>query len=63
MEIRPDRHQRSAEVPEYAAAHVGLANAWILQFEATRADARPDEARAVALRLEKLLEKTGLASH
>jgi DNA-binding winged helix-turn-helix (wHTH) protein len=30
--------------PEYASAHVGLANACVMQFEMTRADAAPDVA-------------------
>ena len=34
--------------PEYAAAHVGLANACVMHFETTRADAEPDTA-ALAL--------------
>jgi DNA-binding winged helix-turn-helix (wHTH) protein len=33
-----------ADVPDYAPAHVGLANACVLQFETTRADAAPDHA-------------------
>lgn len=31
-----------AQVPDQASAHVGLANACVLQFEMTRADLRPD---------------------
>ena len=34
--------------PEYASAHVGLANACVMQFEMTRADPAPDAA-ALAL--------------
>jgi DNA-binding winged helix-turn-helix (wHTH) protein len=33
-----------AAVPEYAAAHVGLANACLMRFETTRADLSPDGA-------------------
>ena len=32
------------DAPEYAAAHVGLANACVMQYEMTRADAQPDAA-------------------
>jgi DNA-binding winged helix-turn-helix (wHTH) protein len=31
-----------ASAPEHASAHIGLANACVMQFEATRADPRPD---------------------
>jgi DNA-binding winged helix-turn-helix (wHTH) protein len=34
--------------PEYASAHIGLANAYVMQFEMTRADPAPDAA-ALAL--------------
>jgi DNA-binding winged helix-turn-helix (wHTH) protein len=33
-----------AAVPEYASAHVGLANACLMRFETTRADPQPDSA-------------------
>ncbi len=33
-----------ASVPEYAAAHIGLANACLMRFEMTRADSTPDGA-------------------
>jgi DNA-binding winged helix-turn-helix (wHTH) protein/Tfp pilus assembly protein PilF len=40
-----------AAAPDYAPAHVGLANACAFEFEATRADAEPDrDALAAALR-------------
>jgi DNA-binding winged helix-turn-helix (wHTH) protein len=38
-------------VPEHASAHVGLANACVMQFEATRADSAPDaDALSAAVR-------------
>ena len=33
-----------ASVPEHASAHIGLANACVMQFEMTRADPVPDTA-------------------
>ena len=40
-----------ASVPEHASAHIGLANACVMQFEMTRADPVPDTAAlAVAVR-------------
>jgi DNA-binding winged helix-turn-helix (wHTH) protein len=36
------------QVPDQAAAHVGLANACVLQFEMTRADSEPDRAALAA---------------
>jgi DNA-binding winged helix-turn-helix (wHTH) protein len=50
--LEGDRVARAREVfegavrsaPEYAAAHVGLANACVMQFEMTRADPAPDAA-------------------
>lgn len=56
--LERDRIARAREVfehalggaPEYASAHVGLANACIMQFEMTRADPAPDAAAlAVAI--------------
>ena len=54
--LEADRVGRAREVfedalrsaPEYASAHVGLANACVMQFEMTRADPAPDAA-ALAL--------------
>jgi DNA-binding winged helix-turn-helix (wHTH) protein len=54
--LEGDRVARAREVfanvlrsaPEYASAHVGLANACVMQFEMTRADPAPDAA-ALAL--------------
>jgi len=54
--LEGDRVARAREVfedalrraPEYASAHVGLANAYVMQFEMTRADPAPD-ASALAL--------------
>lgn len=37
-----------SQVPDQASAHVGLANACVLQFEMTRADASPDAASLAA---------------
>jgi DNA-binding winged helix-turn-helix (wHTH) protein len=42
-------------VPEHASAHVGLANACVMQFEMTRADAKPD-APALATAIEHARE-------
>ena len=42
-------------VPEHASAHVGLANACVMQFEMTRADAQPD-ASALATAVEHARE-------
>jgi DNA-binding winged helix-turn-helix (wHTH) protein len=42
-------------VPEHASAHVGLANACVMQFEMTRADAKPD-APSLATALEHARE-------
>lgn len=44
-----------ATLPEQASAHVGLANACIMQFEATRADSEPDRA-ALATAVEHARE-------
>ena len=39
-----------AQVPDQASAHVGLANAGVMQFEMTRSEREPDRQRAPAAR-------------
>jgi DNA-binding winged helix-turn-helix (wHTH) protein len=48
--------------PDYASAHVGLANACAMQFEMTRADPAPD-AEAIALAVRHARDACRLDSH
>jgi len=68
--LEADRVARAREVfersvritPEYASAHVGLANAGIMQFEMTRTDPAPDSA-ALALAERHAREACRLDPH